>query len=296
LKTVLVFNPNASAGRSAQLLTPLLQRLEQFSEVVLHSTEKSGDATEWVAQADLSSCDALLAAGGDGTLFEVLNGLYARPPESRPPLGVIPVGTGNAFARDLGLMPGDWQKGVDLVANGKTRLFDVGRAESPEGSFHFLNILGVGLPVDVMQSSLRFKVFGRASYSVVSLLKAMQMNCYPLKITADGREVEQDVLFAEVSNTRFTGTSFMIAPRAEPDDGLLDVTLVGRLSRLRVLKLFPSVYEGRHIEFDEVETFQAREIRIESDSELKLAPDGELLGATPAVIRCLHRDLPVFSP
>ena len=121
------------------------------------------------------------------------------------------------------------------------------------------------------------------------------MKCYPLKIVADGRVIERDCLFAEVSNTRFTGTSFMIAPDAVPDDGLLDVILVGRLSRPRVLRLFPSVYEGRHVDFEEVETFKAREIRIEAADELVLGADGELEGTTPAVISCLHRDLEVFT-
>lgn len=283
-------------GRAARLLAPVRTAMERFASVEVHQTDAPGDATNRVANADLSGLDGVLAAGGDGTLFEVLNGLYQRPVGERPPLGTIPVGTGNAFARDLDLSPGDWERGVNIISGGRTRRFDVGRVESPQGIYHFLNIVGAGLPVDVMQSSLRMKAFGRAAYSVTSLWKALKMRCYPLKITADGQVIEHEFLFIEVSNTRYTGTSFLIAPAAEPDDGLLDLTLVGRLGRLRVLRLFPSVFEGRHVDFDEVVTLQAREIRIESDEELMLAPDGELRGITPATIRCLHRDLDVFAP
>lgn len=295
LKILLVYNPHASGSRAKPLFEPVRDALARFAEVDVHLTRSVGDARNWLAARDLSGYGAVVAAGGDGTLFEVLNGLYDNASTGKPPLGIVPVGTGNAFARDLGLMPGEWEKGVALIEAGNTRPFDVGRVESPEGVYHFLNIVGVGLPVDVLQSSLRMKLFRRASYSVASLVKALQMKCYPLKITMDGKEIERECLFAEISNTRFTGTSFMIAPGAEPDDGLLDVILVGRLSRPRVLRLFPSVYEGRHVEFDEVETYTAREIRLEAPGELRLGADGELYGATPATIRCLHRDLSIFS-
>ena len=200
-----------------------------------------------------------------------------------------------AFARDLGLAPGDWERGVELVAAGAKRSFDVGQVESASGTFHFLNIVGAGLPVDVMRFTDRLKVLGRSAYTLGTLWKAMQMRCYPLRIELDGRPLERDCLFVEIANTRFTGTSFLIAPGAEPDDGLLDVILVSRLPRRRVLQLFPSIYEGRHVEYDEVETCQAREVRIVADEPLGLAPDGEIRGEMPVTIRCLHRDLAVFA-
>jgi len=294
-KLALVFNPSAGAGRSARLLDSLLERLEEFAEISLHRTTEPGDATRWLADCDLHRFDGVLAAGGDGTLFETVNGLFAQPSERRPPLGVIPVGTGNAFSRDLGLKPGDWRAAIGLIENAQTRRFDVGRLEWPSGQFHFLNIAGAGLPVDVMRIMAPYKNLGPSSYSLVTLWKALQMRCYPLRVTVDGRVFERECLFVEVSNTRYTGTSFLIAPGAKPDDGLLDVTLVGRLSRPRVLRLFPSVFKGRHVDFDEVETVQGRKIRIESNGPLDLAADGELQGVTPAEVECLPRGLEVFA-
>ena len=296
VKLLLVFNPHAAAGRAADLLDPVGRALGRFADVDSHCTTGPGDAVPWIAAADLSRYDGVLAAGGDGTLFEVLNGLYEHAAGNRPPLGVIPVGTGNAFARDLGLAPGDWERGIELIEAGETRSFDVGQVESSAGTFRFLNIVGAGLPVDVMGFTDRLKVLGRSAYTLGTLWKAMQMRCYPLRIELDGRPVERDCLFVEIANTRYTGTSFLIAPGAEPDDGLLDVILVSRLARRRVLQLFPSIYEGRHVEYEEVETWQAREIRIEAEEPLALAPDGEIRGEMPVTIRCLHRDLPVFAP
>lgn len=106
LKLLLVFNPMAAAGRAARLLPGVLSALEAFARVEVIETRWAGDAIQRVAQADLSAYDALLAAGGDGTLFEVLNGLYQQDKANRIPLGLVPAGTGNAFARDLDLMPG----------------------------------------------------------------------------------------------------------------------------------------------------------------------------------------------
>ena len=137
MNLLLIFNPHAAAGRAEQLLEPVRTGLERFASVRLHRTTGPGDAIDRIATQNLSGFDGVVAAGGDGTLFEVLNGLYARPPGERPPLGVVPVGTGNAFARDLGLAPGDWEKGVDIIARGRMRRFDVGRVAFPAGVFHF---------------------------------------------------------------------------------------------------------------------------------------------------------------
>lgn len=301
----MVFNPHASVGRAARLLPRVRSALERFAEVDALLTTGSGDAVRHVAETDLAGYDGLVAAGGDGTLFEVLNGLYRHAPERRVPLGLVPVGTGNAFARDLGLQPGDWEKGVGLIGAGQRRRVDVGRVEygwpeRPEDgadpqSFHFLNIVGAGLPVDAMRAAEHLKLIGRSAYSLAAFWRAMVLRSYPLSIQLDGQRIEQDAMFVEISNTRYTGTSFLMAPAARLDDGLLDVTLVCRLPRLRLLRLFPTIYSGRHVEFEEVTTRQARTIRIEAPPGLVLAPDGELRGCTPATVTCLPGDLEIFA-
>ncbi len=111
----------------------------------------------------------------------------------------------------------------------------------------------------------------------------------------DGQRIEQDNVFVEVSNSRYTGTTFLMAPQARIDDGLLDVTMLRRLPKLRLLRLFPTIYSGRHVRFEEVETQQVRHIRIESPGGMLLAPDGEFRGHTPVDIHCLHRDLELLG-
>lgn len=292
----MVFNPHASFGRAARLLPALRAALRPFATVEVLETRGAGDAVKWAARADLSAFDGVLAAGGDGTLFEVLNGLYAHPPQRRVPLGLVPVGTGNAFARDLGLMPGDWARGVGIIRSGTVRRVDVGRVSFGEdSSYHFLNIVGAGLPVDAMRTAGHLKWIGRSAYSLAALWRAVLLRTYPLVVEIDGDRIEQEAVFVEVSNTRYTGTSFLMAPSARYDDGLLDVTLVRRLPRRRLLRLFPSIYSGRHVEYPEVLTRQARRVRLLAPRELQLAPDGEFRGQLPATIECLPGDLSIFA-
>jgi len=127
------------------------------------------------------------------------------------------------------------------------------------------------------------------------LWQAMRLRSHRLHIELDGEVLDEEALFVEVSNTRFTGTSFLMAPAAQFDDGLLDVTLVRRLPRYRLLRLFPTIYRGRHVEYPEVLTRRARELRILAPAGLILAPDGEFRGQTPATVACLHRELEIFA-
>jgi len=300
LKLLMVFNPNAASGRVRKLLPRIKAGLERFATVDVVLTIRAGDATGRVAAVDLTGYDGLVAVGGDGTLFEVLNGMYCHERPRRVPLGVVPIGTGNAFARDLGLLPGDWEGAIALIAKAQPRAVDVGRVDcaSETGDanvFHFLGVIGAGLPVDAMRSAERIKHLGRHAYSLAALWRAMVLKSYGLCIEIDGERIEQDALFIEISNTRYTGTHFLMAPDACFDDGLLDVTIVRRLPRARLLRLFPTIYSGRHVEYEEVLTRRGHTVCIAGPGGLELAPDGEFRGRTPASITCLHRDLEIFA-
>ena len=150
MKLLLIFNPHAASNRAAQLLPRIRAELEKFAQLEILTTHHAGHASELVAQSSLDGLDGIIAAGGDGTLFEVLNGVYQHPRDKRVPLGLVPVGTGNAFARDIGLMPGEWEKGIATIKAAHLRALDVGRVESESEVFYFLNIIGLGFPVDAM--------------------------------------------------------------------------------------------------------------------------------------------------
>jgi len=296
LKLLIIFNPHAAYGRSIKKLTDIEAK---FSSLGIESrfmlTSHPGHGTELVANTDLSAFDGLVAAGGDGTVFEVLNGLYKHPATARIPLGLLPIGTGNAFARDLNLQPDDWLAGINLLNRGRTRRVDVGHLKSADSRYYFLNIVGMGFFVNAGLSAKKLKIFGNTAYTLATLWQVFKLKSYPLVLELDGVEIRQENILDSVSNTRFTGTQFLIAPEAIIDDGLLDVTILESLPRHRLLKLFPTIYSGRHIEYKEITTYKTACIKIRAPDAMLLSPDGEFHGTTPAEINCLHQDLTIFT-
>ena len=295
MKLLVIFNPGAAYGRATGKLADIRARFDSLgirAEFLL--TTKPGHGKPLVAETNLAGYDGLIAAGGDGTVFEVLNGLYQHPRKDRIPLGLLPIGTGNAFARDLGLPPAAWRKAIDLIHRDQTRLVDVGHVSTSNATYYFLNIVHMGFSVDANRTALKLKFLGNSAYTLATLWRVLKLGSYRLEIEIDGDTINDDNVFVAVSNTRYTGTHFMMAPNAVIDDGLLDLTMLTRLSRRRILKLFPTIYDGRHLGFDEVTTRKAERITIRSPEAMLLAPDGEFLGHSPAEIRCLHRDLEIF--
>jgi YegS/Rv2252/BmrU family lipid kinase len=293
-KLLIVFNPNAGHGKAGRTLAEVEDLCRQHElDADLRLTQEPGHATEIVKAVDFEDFSGVVAAGGDGTVFEVVNGCFRNPAGPVIPFGVLPVGTGNSFARDLDLKTGQVREALDRVARAATRRVDVGNFQAGTDGYHFLNILGAGFVSDVTATAVRLKALGSASYTVGVVYQTAFLSTFGVELELDGKVINREATFVEISNSRYTA-DFLMAPAARIDDGLLDVTLVGRISRRRLLKLFPTVFRGEHIQYDEVETFTAQSIRIVTNVPKVLTPDGEIIGSTPAEVRCLHRALEVF--
>ncbi len=143
----------------------------------------------------------MVALGGDGTLFEVVNGLCRQERELRPPVGLIPAGTGNAFAQELGLSVDDWKKSVALIQAGHTRPVDVGRVKTTDELFYFVNIIGMGFVTAAGQASKAFKFMGSAAYTLGTLRAMLGLKSYNLCLEVDGQPLELPNIFIEISNT-----------------------------------------------------------------------------------------------
>ena len=294
MKLLLVTNPSAGHGRAGRLLAEISDTCRELGlEVDTRLTERPGHATEIIEAEDLAPFDGVIATGGDGTVFEAVNGLFRNPAGPAVPFGVLPMGTGNSFSRDLGLERGQVREALDMVAGGRTRRVDVGRCRTGDRDLHYLNILGLGFVSDVTATAAKLKLLGNASYTVGVIYRTAFLGTFGLELELDGTTIQREATFLEISNSRFTA-DFLMAPEAKIDDGLLDVTLLGKISRRRLLRLFPTVFRGEHVRYPEVETFTARSIKVASDQPKILSPDGELIGTTPAEITCLHRAVDVF--
>jgi diacylglycerol kinase (ATP) len=295
MKILLIYNPKAG-HKSGEKRLPQVKQLftEQDIEIDLQQTEYAGHGTELVRQTDFDKYDGIVVAGGDGMAFELINGYFRNPSEKRIPIGILPIGTGNAFARDLNLDKSRLKESVESIVKNKTRKVDVGRFSVKNVDYYYLNILGFGFVADVSKSAQNLKVFGGTAYLLGVLYQVIFLKPYRLKIKIDDKRIEQENIFVELSNTRYTGVNFLMAPDAKIDDGLLDIVLLKKLPRRRLLKCLPKIYTGEHILLDEVDYFQAKSIKIETDIAKVLTPDGELFGTTPFEVECIQQAVDVF--
>lgn len=294
MKHLLVYNPYSAHGRAGKALPDVEAKFNALSiPFDLALTDYPEHAVEIVREADFKGYDGVIAAGGDGTLFEVINGYFQNPAKKRIPLGVLPMGTGNAFARDLDLHVDRWEEAVEIIAGGTPRPVDVGRFSTHGQTYYYLNILGMGFVADVTKTAKGLKWLGNVAYTLGVFYQTVFLKTHHLTITIDGKTLERENIFVEISNTRYT-SNFLMAPEAKIDDGLLDVTLASKLTRRRLLKCFPKIFTGEHVHMDEIETFQAKHIQVETDVPKVLTPDGELIGITPFEVDCLAGAVPVF--
>ncbi|NQV16503.1 diacylglycerol kinase family lipid kinase [bacterium] len=294
MKKLIIYNPWAGHGFAGKILPQIkayLEEIEMPCDILV--TEHRGHGIDLAKDADFSQYSGVLAAGGDGTLFEVINGYYRNASATRLPIGVIPIGTGNAFVRDMDLHHHDWKPALDIIKTGKTRKVDVGHFNTEGQTWYYLNILGLGLVADIGATALKMKALGNVSYTLGSLYHILKLKPFNIKIEIDDLTLERENIFVEISNTRYTA-NFLMAPDAKTDDGLLDVTLLGPKSRIGLIRSFPKIITGDHIHMEEVETFQACHIRVETDIPKILTPDGELMGSTPIDIDCLKQAIDVF--
>lgn len=293
---LIIFNAQAASGQAARLLPDIEAYFRKLAlNYDLKKTGRPKDVHTLITQSELNRYSAVIAAGGDGTLFEVVNALMRIRPQQRLPLGILPVGTGNAFSRELHLKPADWKKAIDIIKGNKVQPVDVGKVQTSNQHYYFINIVGIGLVVKIGQTTQKIKKLGPISYSLAALWETMRIKPNKVKITIDGQVIEDDLVFVEVANSRFTGTSFKIAPEAKIDDGLLDVILLKPIARWRILNLFPTIYSGSHIRHAEIETHKAKNITLTTETPMALMPDGEFIGHTPASISCEPAALSLLS-
>ena len=300
MKTLLVVNPAAGHGRGRKTFARLEGRLRaavpglevRFSEYAGHAVEIGREAS---ALAPASAYDRVLCLGGDGTPYEVLNGLYAEGRPARvPEIGQIPAGTGNSFIRDFGIETAD--QALDAILAGRSRKVDLVEFEEQERGQtvrrHSLNIIGVGLIADILRlTNERLKFMGSAGYSAAVLARLVGGLSNRIAIEADGRRLDAENSALVVSNSKFTGGKMMIAPLADASDGLADLVLFNNVNRREIVSIFSGVFSGKHRDHPKVHMRQAAAITVESDPPLRLMADGELVGWTPLRIRVLPGEI-----
>ena len=294
MKLLMLSNPLAGRRRGLAVAEKSLEMLRQRGQTVENIfSNRPGYLVEVAAQEVNGDWDGIIALGGDGTLFEVINGMMKGNLALPIPLGVVPAGTGNSFSRDLGIRT--HADAIELIAAGATRPVDLGECQCADTRFVFINILGFGFVADVAQKAYSYRKWGALNYVIGVFIITRNLNSFPLEFEIDGRSCQRDNIFVEISNSRKTGGDMIMAPDARIDDGLLDVVLLNKLSRLRLLSALPRIFAGTHLKMREVEHFTARTMSFRSTPAKVLTPDGEITGTTPITINVLPGKIRVFG-
>lgn len=278
-----IVNPAAGGGRCGTLAPRALDRVRrgleaQGAALEIVETKKAGDATELARAAYGEGVRHFLAVGGDGTSYEIINGVFPDSLEhGRVSLGFLPLGTGNSFLRDF------TTKGVEhtvaAIESGQSRACDVIRATHADGEIYFINVLNLGFPADVAElTNRRFKFLGERGYilAVFGRLAWLFYGTFPHRVGA-GDWDRRPSLFLAFTNSKFTGGSMMIAPKADSADGLIEYVRWTPIGRARLLWLFPQLFSGTHIDHPLASRAAATRVEFDLKAAVNVVVDGESL-------------------
>jgi YegS/Rv2252/BmrU family lipid kinase len=286
-----IVNPNAGNGKGKkdwERISSLLVR--ENIPVSMKFTEKKCQAIELAREAIETGFRKIISVGGDGTLNEVVNGVFSqdRVSPKEVVLGMIPVGTGNDWGRMFGI-PLVYEGAVDVIKENKIMSHDIGLVSyycgSEQHSRYFINIAGLGFEAMVVNKTNRQKDKGRSNQAIYfynllsSLISYKKTNA---DIIVDGRKTKSKIFSINVGNGRYCGGGMRQTPDALPDDGLLDITVIRDMGRIEIIKSLKILYDGTILSHPKVDGYRCKNLRVATESVLYTEADGESLGHTPA--------------
>jgi YegS/Rv2252/BmrU family lipid kinase len=284
---LVIVNPTAGGGRAGRLVPWLRERLGARPEARLEVTTRAGHAERLAAEA-APVHDRIVGVGGDGTVQEIINGLLSSGEGAS--LGIVPTGSGNDLARSLGL-PTDPGAAWTVAVGEGVRPLDLGHATNGgDGARWFGSAGGIGFDAGVAAAMASRSGWqrGRAGYLLTTLAELRRFENRQVELVLDGTPTRRRVLFIAIANGEYYGGGMRIAPGAVTDDGLLDICIVGDISRLTALRQLPNLYRGTHVAHAQVELVQARSLSIGGDARTLVHLDGEPFGTLPLTVE-LHR-------
>lgn len=276
-----ILNPAAGAGKTLKLLPRVSAALQALGKPYhLHVTTRAGEAPEVARQLAQEGPSVIIAAGGDGTINEVVNGIVASGRQI--PLGVVAGGHGSDFARTISA-PADVEKAIRRAVSGIHRPIDLGRVTFDDGTSRlFINVAGLGFDAEVAERAHHSRLPGGKLPYLTALAGALlQFQNLEVAVAFDGHQLTQRAVFVTIANAKYFGGGLQITPMAAIDDGLLDLAIIGDLGKFELLGQVPRVYRGAHTNHPKFAHHRVRTVRIETATPARVQVDGELIGAAP---------------
>jgi YegS/Rv2252/BmrU family lipid kinase len=294
MKIALIANSRSSGLSKNQLLPDLENELKKNRvRFDLLRTQYHGHAAELVRQISIREYDAIVSMGGDGTNYQVLNAVLKFHGDSDlPPLGILPAGRGNSFARDLKLE--SIADGIRALGRQTTQEVDVCRFSQEEAAHYFVNLMGFGFVTDVAKTAARFKWAADFSYVIGVFYRLLGLAFHQMVLEIDGEVISGPNCFVEICNSKYTGGNMFMAPEAKIDDGMFDAVVVSPVSRRSLIATFPKIFKGTHGENPAVRFIRGKSASVYTEPRKTLLPDGEIFGTTPTDITVLPRVVKYF--
>ncbi|ELK44390.1 diacylglycerol kinase [Halobacillus sp. ACCC02827] len=288
----IIYNPTSGREVIRKVLPDILQRFEQAGyETSAHATTCAGDAINAAKYCVEQKFDVVVAAGGDGTINEVINGLAEQ--EHKPKLGIIPVGTTNDFARALHI-PRNVHKAVDIILEDYTHPLDIGRVND----HYFMNIAGGGKITEIsyeVPSKLK-TMLGQLAYYLKGIEMLPSIRPTRVEMEYDGKWYEGEIMLFLVSNTNSVGGLEKLAPAARMDDGLFDLMIIEKMNIAEFVRLATLAIQGNHLNHPKFVHLTASRVKVKTDEKMQLNIDGEFGGLLPGEFVNLYRHLDFFVP
>ncbi|HKQ86255.1 MAG TPA: diacylglycerol kinase family protein [Candidatus Acidoferrales bacterium] len=278
-----IMNPAAGGGRCGALAPAALERVRcaldaNGATLATVQTKKAGEATELARAAYTEGIRHFLAVGGDGTSYEIINGIFPESLENgRISLGFLPLGTGNSFLRDF--TTEGVEQTIAAIAEGRSRVCDVIRARHATGEIYFINVLNLGFPADVAElTNRRFKSLGETGYilAVFGRLAWLFYGTFPHRVGSRDWD-RRPSLFLAFTNSKFTGGKMMIAPKADSANGKIEYVRWAPIGRARLLWLFPRLFTGTHIDHPLATRAAVDRVSFDLGEPVNVVVDGENL-------------------
>lgn len=291
----LVVNPQSGGGRAGRALPKVATRLRDAlptTELNIIQSTSWNDAQNHLRAAAMAARegDSVVAMGGDGMAHLGLNACA----HTEAVLGIVPAGTGNDFARAVGI-PGQVGEAIDTIVEGRAKRIDLSHVTNADGRRWVGAVVSSGYDARVNRATNETRLrLGALSYGYVALRELANFSPLHYEITIDGETRELEAMLIAVANTGIVGGGMRIAPDADHSDGLLDITLVHPVGRGKLLRLMPQIYSGTFVNDPAVELLRAKRVEIDGE-DMFVMGDGEELGQVPALVECDPAALRVYA-
>ena len=291
-KILIVANPYSGKKQGKKILNDILNIFKKNPYDIIKTTHKN-HPYEIINTIDIESFFGICVIGGDGTMHEVINGMLSRIDKKRIPIGLIPGGTGNSFMHDMNCL--DPIDAAKHIAKLESRKIDLIKIKTPNKTLFSFNVCGWGMPPDINILAEKMRWLGPQRYNIASLIEIMRFRKRQCSLIINDENILDDYSFVLCCNTIHTGKGMKIAPKAKVNDGLIDVVAVKKTNRLKLFRLFPTIFSGNHINDPAVNYHQVQSISIKPDINSNLIVDGEILGKTPCKMEILKKEIDVFN-